>query len=236
MLAEEEPGVVGYAITGKDSTSVCVRNTDETALEISNCTKSFIYIMKPMQTIIVKHCADTTIFILQSNLLTVDFCENLRITVYANNIQVSKSHDLNLYLYVTNQPIITEGSFKVQLAPYNAVVKGVSPEGPNYWNRPLLQAGASSSLLDPSEFFPFVIPFGEEPNGIVAKLPLSYKKALAWREKVAEERRQLVLAFCKKVPDFADSLQKQISEQFQKYLSESKSGEQLQQLRSVEYV
>ena len=235
MKQSQEP-VVSFNITGKDSTSICVCKTEEKALEISNCTKSFIYLMKPMETIIVKHCSDITIFIWQANLVTFDFCENIKVTSYSNNLQISKSHDLTLYLYVTNQPIITEGSFKIELAPYNGVVKGLSIEGTNYWNRPLLQAGASSSLLDPSEFLPFVVPFGEEPNGIAAKLPLSYKKALAWREKVAEERRQLVLEFFKKAPNYAANLQKQISDQFQKYLSESKSGEQLQQLRNVEYI
>ena len=234
MIDDKEP-TSSLFITGKDSTSVCICNTEACDLEISNCTKSYIYIMKPMQTIIVKHCVDVTIFVWKSNLFTLDFCENMRITAYVNNLQVSKCHDMVLYLYVTNQPIITEGSFKIQLAPYNGAVKGLTFEGQNYWNRPLLQAGASSSLLDPSEFLPFVLPFGEEPNGIAAKLPISYKKALAWREKVAEERRQLVLAFCKKSPELAASLQKQISDQFQKYLAESKSGEQLQQLKNIQY-
>lgn len=236
MSDQEKEFIAGLSITGKDSCSICVCQTEETSLEISNCTKSFIYVMKPMETIIIKHCTETTVFVFQANLISIDFCENLTMTSYTGNLQISKSHDLFLYLYVTNQPIISGGSFKVQLAPYNGVIKGLTIEGTNYWNRPLLQSGASSSLLDPTGFLPFVVPFGDEPNGIAAPLPQAYKKALAYREKIAEERRQLILEFFRKSPDAGSCLQKQISDQFQKYLSESKSGEQLQQLNNVEYI
>lgn len=220
----------------RNSFTLCVTNTKATAIEFTNITNSYIYIMQPMDAVLIKHCTGTTFFICKSDVITVDFTGSSSITAYTSNIQITKSQDLTLYLYVSNQPVISEGSCRIQLAPYNAVAKCIIPQGANMWNRPLTQSGASSSLLDPNMFLPLVVPFGDQPDGILCDLPVSYKRAYLWREKVAEERRQLVLDFCNKAPKCADIIQQRIAEAFQKDLAETKRLDQMNQLQRAEIV
>ena len=223
-------------LENKSGLTVCVSSETYKSVEITGCTKCFIYIMRPMGAVHVRHCTECTVFVCQTDVASVSFCQDCIITEYVGKIQISKSQSVDLYLFTGSPPIISEGSFKIRLAPYNAVVRSIVPSGLNLWNQPVLQSGATFSLLDPPDFLPLVVPFGDEPEGILAPLPPAYRKALAWREQVAEERRQLVLEFCRKVPSFAGSLQERISSAFKQHLASTRDGEQLKQLQSVEFL
>ncbi|KAH0789976.1 TBCC domain-containing protein 1 [Histomonas meleagridis] len=230
---EETPKAL--EIANVQSKTICVKSNSSNAIEIQNCKNSYIYIVKPIDTIIIKHCTDSLIFICSANIVTIDRSSQVKVTSYSQSIRVSKSHHINLYLYVNTQPIVSEGSYNIVIAPYNAASKFVLPTGKNFWNYPINESGASSSLMDPSDFCPLVVPFGDEPDGISTYLPRDFLKTLAKRERIAEERRKLVLEFCKRNPDYSELIQQKISESFDKYLTESKGKEQIIQLSAVEY-
>ena len=223
-------------LENRNGVTVCVSSDQNGSVEIRGCTKCFIYLMRPMGAVHIRHSTECTVFVCQADVSSVSFCQNCSITAYVGKIEVSKCHDVDLYLYVGSPPVISEGSFKIRVGPYNAAVKSIVPSGLNLWNHPVVQSGATFTLVEPTDFLPLVVPFGEEPEGILASLPPSYRKALAWREQVAEERRQLVLEFCKKVPSFADSLQERISTAFKQHLASTRDGEQLRQLQTAEYL
>ena len=223
-------------LDGRNGITACISSTKYENVEIKGCNKCFIYVMKAMEAVHIRHSTDCTVFICQASVTSVSFCNSVVVTAYTGKIEVSKSQEIDLYLYTSTAPIIREGSFKIRLAPYNAAVKSIVPTKANLWNRPNVQSGASYAILDPSDFLPMAVPFGEEPEGICAQLPLAYRKALAWREQVAEERRQLVLEFCKKVPCCAASIQERISSAFKQHLATTRNGEQLRQLQSAEYL
>lgn len=235
LSMEEEKLTKALVLEKRTNQTICVSGEYE-SVEIDGCTGCFIYIMKEMDAVHVRHTSETTIFICKAQISSATYCNSVRITAYAENISVSKCQDLDLFLYVANPPVLSDGSFKIRLGPYNAAVKSVVPRGQNSWNTPICQTGATFSLIDPSDFLPFVIPFGEEPEGILSPLPPSYAKALAWREQIAEERRQLVLDFCKKVPSCADAIQERISAAFKEHLASSRHGDQLKQLQETEYL
>lgn len=225
-----------FRISNVNSKSICVETIDSTTLEIDNCRDSFIYVMKHFDSVIIKHCSETTIFISQASKVTLDRSDDMSFIGFCKSLCVSKSHDINLNLYVNSKPLISEGSFNVTIGPYNAVVSCTKPNGRNFWNHPTIETNASFNLLEPDDFFPFVVPFYDNQNEINAAIPMKYREALAKREKIAENRRKLVLEFCKANPEFADKINEKISCKFNSYLEGSKCGKQINQLGSIEHL
>ena len=119
----------------------------------------------------------------------------MNITYLTENIEMNETINSNIYLFGTGSVYIQNNS-QVTMAPYNGCYCSsdcIIPNGENRWNKPEISKDSKYIIMEPSNFEPFVVPYGDEPKGILAPLPSSYTKALKQREAVAEERRQLVL-------------------------------------------
>ena len=188
-----------------------------------------------MNEIIISNCKLCTFFIHYSKDLKVLFSQKLKISSYIKELLISNVEDSLFSLFINSQPKLTNNSIKILFSPYNIIYKTDPPIGLNFWDKPNIEEGCNYSLLEPSEFFPFVIPFGEEPEGLISPLPSSYSKALQWRERLLEERHQLILKFCKKAPAYANNIQEKISEVFKNNILNTEKGLQIQQLNEIIY-
>jgi hypothetical protein len=223
-------------IENRKAATVCVSTDKYESIKIFNCSRSFIYVMQPVTSIEITRCKKSTIFISKSTSVTVSLSARVSITAFASSIAVVQSQSTVLFVYASTPPSISDNSRGIQLAPYNAIGSTISPTGPSWWNRPTIEIGSECSLLDPSEFLPLVLPFGDEPDGIAAPLPPSYARALAIRQRTASDRREVILEFCRKVPSCALKIQDRISDEFKRFLSASISGALIHQLDQLEYV
>jgi hypothetical protein len=235
-MREERDSEQTCLIENRIGISIFVVNSCYETVEILNCQQSFIYLIEPTSQVIVDNCRECTLFVRNAAILLVKQGSKLSITAAAGDVQVSETEESRFYLFTKDRPTILQGSRKILLAPYNALFVGSPLSGPNQWSHPVVQTGCDFSLLDPGQFIPLLVPIGKEPTGIGASLPSNYRRALALRAKIAEERRQIVLRFCQQSPNAAELIQKRISEAFREHLRNSKQGEQLHQLSDAIYL
>ena len=222
----------------KRDESFCIKDTEKNIAVISNSVDCFFYFLKEFQTIEINNVNNSTVFIAKSAEIRVSNCEGLKLTCYSEKIDISKAIQSTFYLYISNNAFI-HGQSNVTIAPYNACFNSdvLVPNGDNLWEKPNVEEGSIFAIMEPTEFIPFVIPYGEEPKGILAPLPSSYTRSLQWREKVAEERRQLILQFCKRAPSYAKELQEKIYSAFrERVLEDKEEGRQMKQLSKTVFM
>lgn len=221
-------------ISDRENVSVSVQDDKSENIDIKNCTSCYIYILRETNQINLTNLAETTVFILKTKKVLVNDCCQIKCTANCDDIIISSTRNSDVYLFTTNLPQIKNKSLKIRVAPYNAAYNQPPINGTNNWDKYELDDDSSASILDASEFFTFVIPFGEEPRGISVDLPINYSRSLMWRERIAEERRKLVLEFCKRFPSHSTAIQHKIMDKFNRNVLEKEKGNQISQLATLE--
>ena len=226
-------------IKEKIDKTICVKDAEVNEIEISKLEKCFVYVLKEIPKIKIENCSETTIFIAKTNEVTIENSKSLDIICFTETLEAVSTKETKIFTFATKEVFIKKES-SVILAPYNCCVyakESIIPSGINVWDKPRVEEGSSFALMEPSEFNSFVVPFGDEPKGILAPLPAAYSRALQWRERVVEERRQLVMEFCKRAPSYAKEIQDKISNAFKKQvLDDEEEGRQVRQLSSAIYL
>jgi hypothetical protein len=234
MAASEEEEGGAVAVENRIGQSVCVSAELTAALMVTRCSGCFVYCMKPVAEVVIRGCKATTVFVARSQSVALAECTECAVTCAADQIRIVDCAAVRLFSYTPVGPELIR-SQGVVLAPYNAAVASPPPSGANAWSQPRASDSAFS-LLDPAEFAPLVVPFGEIPAGIAAPLPASYRRALGLREQTAERRRQLLMEFFRKAPAHAEMMQAQVAAQFREFLARSDAGRQIQALDQLAFV
>ena len=225
-------------IQDKTDESFCIHQTSCTKISLANLVDCFVYCLKEFDSIEINSLKNCTIFIAKSSNVIVNNGSNIKLTCFSNEITISHTNQSTFYMFVLEKCLIQNQS-DVIIAPYNACFNSgnLVPVGENLWDKPIIEEGSTHKILEPTDFIPLVIPYGDEPQGILAPIPSSYTRSLQWREKVAEERRQLILQFCQRAPSYAKELQDKISASFKsRVLDDKEEGRQLRQLARTIYM
>lgn len=222
-----------FNIQEKKDTTICIKDSFASDMTIGNSKGCCFYVLEQIYKITLQNLNDCIIFVSKSTILEVVNSTNLKVTAFTDRLKISNSQKSTFYLFTLCPVELVNKSTDIKLAPYNAAQKSFEiPEGDNIWDKYEIDNNCSVSLLPPSEFTTFVVPFGSEPSGIPCQLPISYSQALLQRERVAEERRKLILEFCQRAPAYASAIQERITSSFKDVQACNK---QLRQLSNIEY-
>ncbi|NXF84788.1 TBCC1 protein, partial [Eubucco bourcierii] len=167
-------------------------------VRIHRCNESFVYLLSPLRSVTIEKCRNSTFVLgpVQAS-VHVHSCDTIRVIVICHRLSLSATTGCTFHLLTPTQPLILPGNQAVSFAPfhthYPTLEDHMAQVGlatlPNRWDDPMLvcrESGDRSvfSLMPPSDFYTFVIPFEmegdttETPGG----LPQAYQKALSQRE------------------------------------------------------
>lgn len=204
-----------FNLQEQSDANICIKDTQAKDITIGNCKNCSIYILKEIVNISFTDITDCIVFISKCNKMNVINSTQSKFTTFSSQLQIENSKDSTFFLFTLNPTIIKNKSTGIAVGPYNAAHKSFTiPNGNNLWDKYNVEQGSQAYILDPHDFEPFAIPFGEEPNGIVSTIPPTYSQALAQREKVSEERRKLAMEFCQRAPAYASQFRERIAEAF----------------------
>jgi len=223
-------------IDKRSSLTICVSETNKQKIRATKCSNAFIYVLNRVQLVEIEECDDCAIFLCYSGEILMKNSRRSKISAYCGKISIRGCKNINLSLFSQTKPLISDHSSSVTISPFDAIFKGIVPEGKNFWDSPDITEDSAFQILPPEEFIPFVVPFGDEPDGICSPLPKDYLNALKTRQIAAEERKQIVLHFQQKHPVYSQRIQKKISSAFAESLNNSISGKQIQNLGNIMYL
>ncbi|NXT73170.1 TBCC1 protein, partial [Zapornia atra] len=167
-------------------------------VRIHRCNESFVYLLSPLRSVTIEKCQNSTFVLgpVQAS-VHVHSCDNVRVIVVCHRLSLAATAGSAFYILTPTQPLILSGNRAISFAPFHThypmLEDHMAQVGlatlPNHWDSPMLVCKESSdtgvfSLLPPSDFYPFVIPFEmegdttETPGG----LPSAYQKALSQRQ------------------------------------------------------
>lgn len=219
-------------IQEKNDATICIKVATASAITIGNSKRCFFYILQQMNKVTLQNLTECTVFISQSTNLEVINSGGVKVTAFIDNLKIRNSQRSTFYLFTLNPVVVTKKSVDIKLAPYNAAQNSFAiPSGNNLWDKYEMDNDCRVSLLPASEFTTFVLPFGSEPSGIPVQLPTNYSQALLERERVAEERRKLILEFCKIAPAYSSAMHERITNTYKEVVQSN--NQQLQQLSNM---
>jgi TBCC domain-containing protein 1 len=145
-------------------------------LYIDKCFYSYIYILQPLRSCVIKKCRKSILFIGPTQrTLTVDSCVECTIVSCCRRLIIRNCSMCTFYLLTPSRPILLNGCDSIKFAPFNSIYPNIdedarkselSNHGPNYWNNPivisqnnqLISGTIHWSLMDPKEFSILTIP------------------------------------------------------------------------------
>lgn len=214
--------------------SAVVESREFDEIHISDCHHSQIYILRHAKTIVVENTDTSLIFVAGSGNVVFRACKDLKISMVCDKVRMETCKKCFVNVLTPNPPEVLENSNEITLGPFNGTEALEGFEGPGLWDKPTVGIGSTTKIMEPTDFTPLVVPFGEETDGIKGALPAEFRRILAWRERVGEERRQLVLALCKRFPEAREEVETRIARSFADYMKESGNEEAIGQLSRIE--
>ncbi|ESN97208.1 hypothetical protein HELRODRAFT_114291 [Helobdella robusta] len=218
----------------------------QSAVKISKCNDSFIYLLSPLRSVLIEKCQRSTI-ILGAVETSVDVNKSEHITVIAATRRFSAQgcKSCNIHLLTPNTPLLFNTNSNITFGPYHTFypnleehmyAAGLAPL-PNLWDQPHVLG--SSGLDDdkifeiqkPSDFFTFTIPFQMEgkTKEIPVGLPSKYQKALNQRLQKVEDWHKL-MGETSMTSDQKKLLHRTVQAKFQEWLQTTGQARLLQDL------
>ncbi|KAJ9517478.1 hypothetical protein QJQ45_024956 [Haematococcus lacustris] len=119
-------------------------------LRITDCHDSVLYILTPLQAVLVSGCSDCTVVVgAAGRIVRLDRCDKVQLTAAAARVLVSSCHDCTLHLATPRPPLLVGDCRFVKLAPFNTRYEHqlghlhaarLRVDAPNQWDSPVLLA------------------------------------------------------------------------------------------------
>ncbi|XP_039612227.1 TBCC domain-containing protein 1 isoform X1 [Polypterus senegalus] len=218
------------------------------SVKLHRCNESFIYLLSPMRSVIIEKCWNSTIVLgpVQTT-VHVQNCQDVKVVCVTGKISVCASSFCTFHVLTPTRPLLLAGNEALTLAPYHTHYPALEDHMaiiglavvPNVWDQPLC-LGADGienpstpvySLLSPSDFYEFVVPFEMEgdTSEIPGGLPPLYQKALIDRKQKVHTWQKMV-----KEAQLSKEQRKQfkavVEQKFHEWLCETGQKQQLDSL------
>eukprot|EP01135_Chromosphaera_perkinsii_P011265 Nk52_evm46s2367 gene=Nk52_evmTU46s2367 len=184
-------------------------------IRIFRCHKDYIYILSAVKSVNVYGCRNSTIVIGSASAsVTVSHSQRTTVICCSRTISVTNSEHCQIFALVNTRPVIPSFCNKeVKIGPLNAFYPtlgkhlkdaAIYPKL-NYWDDPIVELSitgnnngnmnpstATSTLLPPSDYYNFVVPFSVEgeTNTIPCEVPEKYQNEIERKASVVVNFRR----------------------------------------------
>jgi hypothetical protein len=184
---------------------------------------SHIYLTTWLDSILINKCTSSTIFTGPvRNTVKMTGCKNITLVTMARRIIIQECLDCTLIVFTPTRPVLSISCHNIIFAPFNTNYSGIEDdmlqaglrkESSNQWNNPIMMSSTSRqvfSLLHPSKFDTFCLPFSSYLAIPFIPLPMEYDMALRGKQQLVQEweEKKMVAFLTSQEDDLLESLVK----------------------------
>jgi len=161
---------------------------------------SNIYLVTYLDSITINKSSSSTIFTGPvKNTVRISGCRNLTVVTLAKRIIIQECLDCIFFIFTPNRPVMSSTCHNITLAPFNTNYLGLeqdmikvnlNKESHNEWNNPVLMTTTTRnifSVVQPSDFYSFCLPFSSYLSGSFLPLPTEYMESNNEKENVVTD-------------------------------------------------
>jgi len=170
---------------------------------------SHIYLTTWLDSILINKCTSSTIFTGPvRNTVKMTGCKNITMVTMARRIIMQECLDCTLIVFTPTRPVLSISCHNIIFAPFNTnysgieddmIQAGLSKESSNQWNSPVMMSSTTRqvfSILHPTKFDTFCLPFSSYLATTFIPLPMEYDMAVRGKQQLVKEWEVKKLEAC----------------------------------------